>query len=43
MSDDVSEAQKQMMLDLLRSAGLVATDGESVTVSAGGDSVTFDA
>jgi hypothetical protein len=43
MSDEVSETQKQMMLDLLRSAGLVAAEGDEVTVSAGGDSVTFTA
>ena len=40
---DVSEAQKQILLDLLQSGGLVATDGDAVTVAAGGDSVTFEA
>lgn len=43
MSDEVSESQKQAMLDLLRSAGLVPQDGDEITVSAGSDSVTFEA
>ena len=43
MSDEISDAQKKAMLDLLSLAGLVAGDGDEVTVSAGGDSVTFEA